>query len=111
MKRTIIIITAILLISNLPFFGFLWTEDFTYQNRDGSFVYNEEAGKGQSYRSCLINYGNFLCRHPDKDQGDNTLYRTFTIKPWRFWEWREMIFHSDRFKLPYLDPASSGRQQ
>lgn len=24
------------------------------------------------------------------------------IKPWRFWEWRQMIFHSDRFKNPNL---------
>jgi hypothetical protein len=31
-----------------------------------------------------------------------------TIKPWRFWEWREYIFHSDRFSLPYKAPKARG---
>lgn len=101
MKRTIIIISIIILISNLPFWDFFLQENYTYSNRDGSFTYSEEAGKGKSFWGCQRLYGYFLCQHPDKDQGDNNLYRTFTIKPWRFWEWREMIFHHERFSLTY----------
>jgi hypothetical protein len=101
MKSTIIVLLAIILVANLPFWDFFLQEDYTYSNVDGSFTYNEEAGKGKSYWGCQRLYGYFLCQHPEKDQGDNNLYRTFTIKPWRFWEWREMIFHSDRFRLPY----------
>jgi len=108
MKKALIVIGVIILVSNLPFFKFFLSEDFSYGNKDGSFYYNEESGKGQSYRSCLISYGYFLCQHPEKDQGDNKLYRTFTIKPRRFWEWGEMIFHSDRYTLPYLNKPDQG---
>ena len=45
-----------------------------------------------------------MSRNPDKDLGDNHLFRTFTIKPWRFWQWGDMLFHSDRFRLPYKAP-------
>lgn len=104
MKKTIIIILIIIVISNLPFLNFFLQENYTYSNVDGSFTYNEEGGKGQTFKSCLMGYGYFLCQHPEKNQGDNKLYRTFTLKPWRFWEWREYAFHSDRFQLPYLPP-------
>jgi len=89
-----------ILVINLPAFNFLINENYTYSNNDGSFRYSEEAGKGNSFQSCLINYGSFLCKNPEKDRGDNRLYRTFTIKPWRFWEWSEMLF-SERYRLPY----------
>jgi len=103
-RRILIFLSAIILLANTPIFSFLMQDSFTYSNRDGSFRYIEEKEKGLSYRSCLINYGAFLCKHPEKDQGDNRLYRTFTIKPWRFWEWSNMLF-SDRYKLPYKQPG------
>lgn len=102
-KRIILIISVIIVVSNLPFFSFFLQEDYTYRNADGSFTYSEEGGKGKSYWGCQRTYGYFLCQHPEKDQGNNKLYRTFTIKPWRFWEWYEMVFHHDRFKLPYIN--------
>lgn len=102
-KQIIITLVAIIVISNLPFFSFLLQENYTYSNADGSFTYSEEGGKGKTFWGCQRTYGYFLCQHPEKDQGDNRLYRTFTIKPWRFWEWFEMIFHSDRFTLPYIN--------
>jgi len=102
-KKIIYIIVIAICISNLPIFNFFAQEDFTYSNADRSFTYSEEGGKGKSFWGCQRKYGYFLCQHPDKDQGDNNLYRTFTIKPWRFWEWYQMIFHHDRFSLPYLN--------
>ncbi|HEY8929521.1 MAG TPA: hypothetical protein VIM55_10040 [Mucilaginibacter sp.] len=104
MKRIVLFFITIVLLMNLPFLDFISSENYVYRNIDGSFNYSEEGGKGNSFKSCLISYGAFLCEHPEKDTGDNKLYRTFTIKPWRFWEWREYIFHSDRFTLPYLPP-------
>jgi hypothetical protein len=102
MKNKLFIAALIFLIlSNLPIFDFLLQEDYTYSNVDKTFTYSEEGGKGKSYAGCQRLYGYFLCEHPGNDQGDNRLYRTFTIKPWRFWEWRQMIFHSERFMLPY----------
>jgi|SRR5579863_1708731 len=102
-RKIIYIILIIMAVSNLPFFDFFLQENYTYSNVDGSFSYSEEGGNGKSYWGCQRKYGYFLCQHPEKDQGDNQLYRTFTVKPWQFWEWREFIFHSDRFRLPYLN--------
>ncbi len=104
MKKAVIIISIIIVISNLPLWDFFLQENYSYSNLDHSFTYNEESGKGKSFIGCVKMYGHFLCEHPEKDQGDNKLYRTFTIQPWKFWEWRQYIFHSDRFSLPYLEP-------
>jgi hypothetical protein len=101
-RKILIVICMILLITNLPIFNFFLAENYKYSNKDGSFTYGEEGGKGQSFQSCLINYGAFLCKNPEKDQGDNRLYRNFTIKPWLFWEWSEMLF-SERYSLPYKE--------
>jgi hypothetical protein len=101
MKKALIIILAILVISNLPLFNFFFQENFTYRNYDGSFYYNEKGGKGKSFEGCQRLYGHFLETHPDIK--NKTLYRTFTIKPWRFWEWYQMIFQSKRFGLMYLE--------
>lgn len=78
-------------------------ENYTYSNADRSFTYSEEGGKGFTYESTVRAHAVFLCRNPEKDKGDNRLYRSFTFKPWHFWEWSEMIFHSERFFLPYLE--------
>jgi hypothetical protein len=96
-----VFIIAVLLITNSPWFDFFLQENFTYANGDGSFTYSEESGKGKSFQGCLITYGYFLCAHPQKAAKDRQLYRTFTIKPWRVWEWRQFLFYSERFKLPY----------
>lgn len=106
MKRKNIfwIILCIVVFLNLPLWSFFLEENYTYSNVDGSFQTSEEGGKNGHFETVMMRYGGFLCQHPDKDNGDNNLYRTFTIQPWRFWEWRQMIFHSDRFWLPYKAP-------
>lgn len=79
MKRSIIItVITIILISNLPLFTFFLQEHNTYSNADGSFTYSEEGGKGKSYWGCERMYSYFLCTHPEKDQGNNRLYRIWT---------------------------------
>ncbi len=102
MKKNIIItIIAIILIFNYTPINYILKENYTYSNFDGSFTFSEEGGKGFNYTSVIRAYTYFLCQHPEKDQGDNRLYRTFAFKPWCFWEWGQMIFHSDRFLLSY----------
>lgn len=103
MKKTVIWLVALVMLVHLPLWDFFLGEDDTYSNKDGSYRYEEITGKGGSFNTVMLNYGGFLATHPEKDQGDNNRYRTFTLKPWRFWEWREMLFHSGRFRLPYLD--------
>ena len=73
MKKILIIIVAIVVISNLPLFNFFFQENYTYSNIDGSFYYNEEGGKGKSFDGCQRKYAYFLETHPDIK--DKTLYK------------------------------------
>ena len=107
MKKILIFAFALIVISNLPIFSFFIREDYSYSNGDGTFKFVEDAGKGASFKTAVMRYGIFLCQHPEKDQGDNRLFRTFTLKPWRFWEWGQWIFRNERFSLPYKDPKTS----
>ncbi|MDN3588061.1 hypothetical protein QWY86_15365 [Pedobacter aquatilis] len=98
-KITLIAILALIIISNLPPISFFFQEDYAYQNKDGSFKYQEHAGKGLDFEVCKIRFNRFKVENPNNP--NKTLYRTFNLKPWRFWEWREMITNPERFKLPY----------
>jgi hypothetical protein len=101
LKYFLWILFVVYLLTNYTPLNYLLKEDYTYSNIDNTFNFSEEGGKGISYESVIRNYAVFLCRHPDKDRGDNRLFRTFSIKPWCVWEWNDLVFHSDRFRLPY----------
>lgn len=92
---------GIYLLTNYTPINYFLKEDYTYANSDNTYTDSEEGGKGFSYETIVRRYATFLCKHPDKDLGDNRLFRTFTVKPWCIWEWHDMIFHSERFWLPY----------
>ncbi len=101
-KIWIAVILSTVVVANIPPVNYFFQESYTYQNKDGSFSYTEQSGKGLNYEVAKIRFNRFKEQNPDKDQN---LYRTFTLKPWRFWEWWQMIAHSERFKLP-LYPSS-----
>ena len=101
-KIWIAVILSTVVITNLPPVNYFLQESYSYQNKDGSFSYTEQPGKGLDYEVGKIRFDRFKERNPNKDQ---TLYRTFTLKPWRFWEWWQMVSHSERFRLP-LYPLS-----
>lgn len=103
-KKIIIWASALILFINLPLWDFFLDRWYTYSNADGSFRFEEIPGKGFDATSVFLRYGAFLCQRPEKDRGDNNLYRNFTVQPWRFWEWRQMLMHYDRFSLPYKAP-------
>lgn len=98
-----IVIVSIVAISNLPPINYFWQEGYSYQNMDGSFTYTEQPGKALDYNVGKIRFERFQKLNPNKNQ---TLYRNFTLKPWRFWEWWQMIKHSERFTLPYHEKDS-----
>ncbi|MGN7988705.1 hypothetical protein ACTJKC_15255 [Pedobacter sp. 22226] len=102
-KIWIIIIVSIVIITNLPPVNYFLEENYSYQNNDASFIYVEQPGKGLDYEVGQIRFKRFQKQNPDKDQ---TLYRTFTLKPWKFWEWWQMLRHFERFKLPYYSKIS-----
>lgn len=92
------VIVSIVAISNLPPINYFWQESYSYQNKDGSFTYTEQPGKALDYNVGKIRFERFQKLNPNKNQ---TLCRNFTLKPWRFWEWWQMIKHFERFTLPY----------
>ncbi|UEG51494.1 hypothetical protein LLH06_10970 [Mucilaginibacter daejeonensis] len=98
-------LVAIILINFFPFrmVTYLFKEDYTYANYNGEYICSEYFGKGSSYAGCQRKFKTFSERHPDEK--DKTMYRIFTIKPWRFWQWYE-YFGKDkkRFSLPYRSP-------
>lgn len=86
--------------TNCTIVGYLLKRNYSYSNYNGTFRYNEMKLKGFTYESRDRGYRHFLAQNPDiKDQ---QLYRTFTLDPWRFWEWNEWFKHFDRFTLPYI---------
>jgi arylsulfatase A-like enzyme len=104
MKKKIIFLLSFLLLINLPplrwIINIFTTENYSYTNFNGSFTCSENYGKGGSYENCVLNYADYLKMHAaDKDR---QLYRCFTLKPWRFWEWYKWIIEGrQRFSLPY----------
>lgn len=93
------VIVIFVIIANLPPVNYLFRESYSYQNIDGTFTYTEQPGKGLDYEVGKIRFNRFIEQNPNKN---HVLYRNFTIKPWRFWEWWQMVANLERFNLPYL---------
>jgi hypothetical protein len=105
MKKVIVIILVLLVaISNFSPISYLLKENYSYSNIDGSFKFHEEGGAGYNFAMAKKRYEWFLKDNPEKAKRDSTLYRTFTIKPWRFWQWGDYLFQNERFRLPYKRP-------
>ncbi|WP_316795088.1 hypothetical protein [Pedobacter agri] len=75
-------------------------ENYHYKNRDGSFEFTEQSGPTQGYDVAIRKFESFKADNPLNP--NKILYRTFEIKPWRFWEWWQMIGHYERYRLPIL---------
>jgi len=103
-KYGVIAVVAVLFIFNFTPLSYLLHEHYTYRNYDNSFTFSEENGGNADYQWARNKYAYFLKTNPEKAKTDPTLYRTFTIQPWRFWEWREFLFCPQRFRLPYKAP-------
>jgi hypothetical protein len=96
-KKILLSILAILIISNLPPIQYFIRENYHYSNRDGSFEFTELDGN-RNFDVAKKQFANFKIRNPNNPNRE--LFRTFTLKPWRFWEWWQMVRHFERFTLP-----------
>ncbi|WP_316800220.1 hypothetical protein [Pedobacter frigidisoli] len=101
-KIIIILIAAVIIISNLPPITYFLQEGFEYQNKDGSFKFSEQSGPTQGFDVALARFESFKKHNPENL--NKILYRTFSLKPWRFWEWWNMISHFERYRLPKYQP-------
>ncbi|MEO7215560.1 hypothetical protein [Mucilaginibacter sp.] len=109
MKTLIIILIAVVLLFNLTPLSYILKEDYTYSNYDMSFQFSEHGGAGYNFEMGRRRYKRFLEKNPEKAKTDRQLYRTFTIKPWRFWQWSDYLFSGERFKLPYKDTIGANK--
>ncbi|MBT2563401.1 hypothetical protein J7E50_01335 [Pedobacter sp. ISL-68] len=103
MKKTLIICLAILILINVPpisWFCKIITEDYTYSSYNGVIQYQENLMKGTNFNTYAESFDERIKSDPNIK--DKQLYRTFTLKPWRFWEWHEWVVHYKRFMLPYI---------
>lgn len=106
-RNTIIILLCLIAISNTPPVQFFTLDNYHYRNADNSFNYTEFPGKGLDFEVGIIRWERFKKEHPD-NQG-RTLYRTFHINIFRFWEWWQFITHNSRYRLPYITEQKAGK--
>lgn len=92
--------SAILWVSNYTILSYFLKRNYTYSNYNATFLYEELRLQGRPYEGRDRRYQSFLEQHPNVK--DKQLYRTFSLDPWRFWEWHEWVNHFERFKLPYI---------
>jgi len=98
-NRIIIITVAVIIIlSNTTPIQYFFKESYHYQNRDGSFEFTEQGGPTQDFDVAQKKFESFKLDNPLNP--NKTLYRTFDLKPWKFWEWWEMIRHWKKYNLP-----------
>ncbi|MGM9475250.1 hypothetical protein ACS5PU_02425 [Pedobacter sp. GSP4] len=95
----LIVIISIVFVGNMPPITYFIQEEYHYQNKDGSFQFSEQGGPTQNFDVAKLRFESFKIKNPNNP--NKTLFRTFTLKPWRFWEWWQMIKHYERYKLPY----------
>ena len=96
-KTILIIILGMIIISNLPPVYYFIGENYSYQNADKSFTFTEQPGTIQNFKMAELRFESFKLQNSNNI--NKILFRTFTIKPWKFWEWYQMIFNNERFML------------
>jgi len=96
-KTSLIVAILTIFISNTPPVNYFLQESYSYQNKDGSFTYTEEPGKGLDFEVGQIRWSRFKKQNPNNP--NKTLLRTFDFKPWRFWEWLTMLKDWERYSL------------
>lgn len=93
-------ILLIVIISNTPPLQYFLLPHYHYRNKDNSFSFTEEPGKGLDFKVCMKPWE----RYKQQNAGNQNmqLYRTFPIRFYAFWEWGQYLLNSDRLSLPYL---------
>lgn len=99
-KVVVSIIAVTIIIANMPPVTYFLQEDYHYQNKDATFEFTETS----NFRDVNVGkkqFESYILKNPNNP--NKTLYRTFTLKLWRFWEWWQMLSHYERWLLPFLD--------
>lgn len=108
MKKLMITVGIFLALSNLPpvkpLLEMFFSPPYRYVTVDNGFKDGYENNRmGKSYDEVMLLFDQFKREH---NKPDLVLYRTFTIKPYKFWLWGEYLFHP-KYKQPYLVTAKN----
>lgn len=95
------ILLVIIVVSNFPPIYYFIGESYSYQNKDGSFVFTEQSSTIQNFEMAELRFENFKIRNPQNH--NDILFRKFKLKPWKFWEWWNMFKNSEKYKLQYFN--------
>lgn len=103
MKKTAIILIAIIISVNIPpiksiFEVFLGRVQY-YTTKTHGFSDSDYAFQGRTFDEVLNSFEEYKqgCHLPEV-----VLYRTFAMNPLKIWLWGEYLFHP-RYRLPYLE--------
>lgn len=102
---TLIAILGLVVASNIPPLSILMeSDDCKYSNSSGSFTFAETNFGGYDYDLCV----NRFTEYKRQFKSDTVLYRLTSIKPLRFWNFREYLF-DQKYHLPYRSWESIDR--
>jgi hypothetical protein len=102
-KFVVILVSAVILVSNIfsVYIRTLLEEPyliyaFETRNAEFRFIVDEEEGMDQDRMQ--REFQKYLQLHPGME--DRQLFRTFEMKPWKFWNWYHYL-ESDLYEYPY----------
>ena len=103
MKRILIVIIIVIIVSNLPpvksfIEGIIFAKAKYYTTKAHGFNDSELVFQGRTYDHVMRRFDNFkkICGEPNEP-----LYRTFPIQSWKFWLWGEYVFHP-KYRLNFM---------
>jgi len=103
MKRKVIIgICLFLVITNVPpvrvFLDIFLSPAYKYTTKSRAFQDEEIHYAGGKYEDVIRAYNRYATSF---NASDDTLCRTFEMKPYKFWLWGQYLLHP-KYRLPYL---------
>jgi len=97
--KILIGVLIIMFISNfigIPAIG----QSYSYQTSNKEFTYRCVPSKGNNEEDMIRSFEKFKKDNPGIQE--IILYRTFEIKWWKFWKWKDYMT-SERYSYPYID--------
>lgn len=95
----LVIIVLVFNYSGITRFIFALDAGYTYSTSDGEYTAYENSHSAPKFEGIQVKFLNYLKTKPNLS--DTSLYRTFRINPFKFWQWKAYLTHP-RFRQPYI---------
>jgi len=80
---------------------------YYFTTKNGEFYFDMFEAKGRDFDMMNRWWADYKAK---QNPTDTTIYRTFKINPFAFWEWRQYLF-SKKYRYPYLNPEDIEKGQ